>query len=302
MVYAFIASAALHLGAMYGASRVMSATRSASMPSVEFRTGDHAIEIRLIPTELPEQVVAGAVAAQKLVEKPVMDAPIEPGKIEADVEVNNDAAGSMIQDAASARTAAAETGQRIVQIVVVEARKAVGRLKDMLDSASQPDIAVERVTTRPIAKPIVVPAKTPPPKTPPPKTVPPVVVKPPEIELSPKPTRAPEVVHDGETPAPDEPAPPGRSGVTHGASLLDLPTPHYPLTSRRRGEEGLITLRVRVLADGRVGAVEIVSGPRFERLRRAALGAARRARFSPAVRSGKAIASTVIVPIRFMLR
>jgi len=267
------------------------------MPKVEFRAGDHAIEVRVIPMTLPAPAEAGPVVVEAPAEQPVINSPTVPREIEQVAAVESDAAGSMIQDAAAAQAAADEMRRRIAQIVVAEARKAVGRLKEMLDSASEPDDAAEPVAARPIVK-----LKAAPPKTPPPKIVPPVVVKPPGPELSPEPAQASEVVHDGETPASDEPIPSGRSGVTHGASLLDLPTPHYPLASRRLGEEGLITLRVRVLADGRVGVVEIVSGPRFERLRRAALDAARRARFRPAMRSGKAIASTVIVPIRFKLR
>ncbi len=293
-MYAIVASAALHLGAVYGVSRVLSASRAASMPTLEFRDGDHAIEIQLIAQEQPEQAEPNPVVVEEIAEVEIRDTPPMLGKLAPSAVDESARAMSMIQDAAADQLAANETRQRIAQIVIAEARKAVGRMQSSIRLSSSTERVSEKISK---ARDVVEPAVEPPLLT-----VPPVVVKPIDSDRLPTVASSLEVARKGDAPQPDERAPMGRSGVTHGAKLLDLPTPRYPLASRRKGEEGLITLQVRVLADGRVEAVKILEGPKIERLRSAAIEAARRSRFLPAYRDGKPIASTVIVPIRFSLR
>ena len=91
------------------------------------------------------------------------------------------------------------------------------------------------------------------------------------------------------------------AGVDRGVAVLDLPTPRYPAASRRLGEQGLVILRVWVDAAGAVMRVTVVQSPGHRRLVRAAIDAVQRARFQPALRDGRAIASNVLVPIRFRL-
>lgn len=84
----------------------------------------------------------------------------------------------------------------------------------------------------------------------------------------------------------------------YGAS----PLPVYPIAARRRGEQGTVTLRVLVGADGAVIRAEIEQSSGFLDLDRAALKAVRRRwRFVAARRDGRAIRSWVLVPIRFSL-
>ena len=91
-------------------------------------------------------------------------------------------------------------------------------------------------------------------------------------------------------------------GVDRGIDVIDLPSPRYPTLSVRRGEEGLVLLRVVVGPDGRVLDVEVLQDPGFGLLRAAAEDAVRRATFRPAVRNGRPVRSTIEVPIRFSLR
>lgn len=85
------------------------------------------------------------------------------------------------------------------------------------------------------------------------------------------------------------------------AAYFSNPAPSYPRISRRRGEEGRVLLRVRVLADGAAGAVEIAEGSGYARLDEAARDAVRNWRFVPASRADVKIDSWLNVPIVFRL-
>lgn len=93
----------------------------------------------------------------------------------------------------------------------------------------------------------------------------------------------------------------GNRGARGGVDGRGLPIPAYPDVSRRNGEEGVVVLEVEVLPDGAVGSVRVVSSPGFDRLTRAAVNAVRRARFTPATRGRRPVASIVKVPFRFVL-
>ncbi|MGO1002419.1 poly-beta-1,6-N-acetyl-D-glucosamine biosynthesis protein PgaD [Lysobacter sp. CA196] len=77
------------------------------------------------------------------------------------------------------------------------------------------------------------------------------------------------------------------------------PKPPYPLDALRRGEGGLVTLRVQVSAEGRPIKVDISKRSNNRELDRAAVRTVRTWRFAPAVRKGKAVAAVVIVPVEF---
>lgn len=84
----------------------------------------------------------------------------------------------------------------------------------------------------------------------------------------------------------------------YGAS----PLPAYPIAARRRGEQGTVTIRVLVGADGAVVRAEIARSSGFRELDDAALRTVRRRwRFVAARRDGRAVPSWVLVPIRFSL-
>jgi len=76
--------------------------------------------------------------------------------------------------------------------------------------------------------------------------------------------------------------------------------PHYPLASRRMGEQGTVVLRVDVSAEGSVDNLDIETSSGSSRLDRAAASTVARWRFQPARRGSVAVASTL--PIRIVFR
>lgn len=77
--------------------------------------------------------------------------------------------------------------------------------------------------------------------------------------------------------------------------------PEYPAESRRRGEEGIVRLVLRVGPDGRVEAAEVAESSGFPALDRAAVEAARRWRYRPAMQAGIAVAGTLTTAVHFRL-
>ncbi|HVJ38263.1 MAG TPA: energy transducer TonB [Stenotrophomonas sp.] len=83
--------------------------------------------------------------------------------------------------------------------------------------------------------------------------------------------------------------------------LASNPVPAYPARALRSGVEGSVTARLQVDAQGRVSDAEIVgrSGDRDRELDRAVLNTVRGWRFEPAVHDGRAVATTVQLPVEF---
>ncbi|MDR2452478.1 MAG: energy transducer TonB, partial [Candidatus Accumulibacter sp.] len=75
----------------------------------------------------------------------------------------------------------------------------------------------------------------------------------------------------------------------------------YPPASRRRKEEGKVTLYVHITMDGRADEVLLHQGSGFERLDQAAMEAVRRWRFVPTRRGRENVPGWVLVPIQFSL-
>lgn len=90
-------------------------------------------------------------------------------------------------------------------------------------------------------------------------------------------------------------------GAKANAAYLHNPKPEYPALAMRRQWEGKVVLKVRVLADGTVAAVTVATSSGHEVLDEAALEAVRAWHFVPAKQGGKAVESTVNVPINFNL-
>jgi periplasmic protein TonB len=78
-------------------------------------------------------------------------------------------------------------------------------------------------------------------------------------------------------------------------------TPRYPEAARREGIEGVVTLRFEVLANGKVGTVQVQQSAGREDLDRAAMEAVRTWLFEPARRGKEAVAVWVTLPVRFEL-
>jgi periplasmic protein TonB len=80
------------------------------------------------------------------------------------------------------------------------------------------------------------------------------------------------------------------------------PPPHYPRVARRRKYTGIVTLNVRVTADGRVAQVRIADSSGYAVLDRSAAISVKAWQFTPARRGGLPVAMWVRVPVRYELR
>ena len=159
-----------------------------------------------------------------------------------------------------------------------------------------PPPVVSAPVPEPLAEPEPVPVSKPTPQ-PSPKPQP----KPAEPDLfaavSTEPTPAP-----APTEAVAEAAPvAAASEPQFDADYLNNPAPVYPSLSRKRGEQGVVLLRVHVLADGRADQLEVLESSGYERLDDAALRAVKRWQFVPAKLGDEAVAAWVRVPVRFDL-
>ena len=91
------------------------------------------------------------------------------------------------------------------------------------------------------------------------------------------------------------------NSIAH-ADYANNPPPAYPALARRREQQGTVTVRVLVGADGSVERAEVADSSGFDALDEAALETVRsRWRFVPARHGGLAVESWVLVPIRFAL-
>jgi TonB family protein len=77
--------------------------------------------------------------------------------------------------------------------------------------------------------------------------------------------------------------------------------PRYPVQSLRAGESGEVLVRVEVDDEGRPAAPSIAQSTAPKRLERAAIEAIRQWTFVPERVGGHAIASTLLVPLRFCI-
>jgi len=163
----------------------------------------------------------------------------------------------------------------------------------------------------------------PPPPKPPPRRAPPrpeiARAPPPPIprfEPAPVPTPAAEAVPPAppgppeakqEPPADAAPAAPvvaAREATTppdHRAAYLRNPAPAYPARARRSGEEGTVTLRVLVSAEGLPKRVALERSSGSSALDLAALEGVQQWRFVPARRGDEPREAEVLVPIVFRL-
>ncbi len=89
--------------------------------------------------------------------------------------------------------------------------------------------------------------------------------------------------------------------VTLDTHYADNPKPAYPAIALRQGLQGQVMLRVQVTEDGIGETVIIERSSGYEILDESAVEAVKQWRFNPAKRGDVAIASSVIVPIVFIL-
>ena len=80
------------------------------------------------------------------------------------------------------------------------------------------------------------------------------------------------------------------------------PEPEYPFASRSRGEQGVVTVLLRVSEAGQVTGVEVVQTSGHPALDAAAQRAVLRWRFRPAQRDGTPVPGSIRTAIHFRLR
>ena len=85
-------------------------------------------------------------------------------------------------------------------------------------------------------------------------------------------------------------------------TLMGKIEPSYPPTARRLGQQGLVKVETEISAKGFVIACRVAVSSGFPSLDNAALNEVQSARFFPAMKGGKPVASKVLVPIRFQLK
>lgn len=106
---------------------------------------------------------------------------------------------------------------------------------------------------------------------------------------------------DARVPAPAAPVPVAAPVELSASSPvpIETPSPRYPTRALRRGESGEVLLRIQVDARGIPAQVDVASSSGSRDLDRAAVAAAQRWRFRPAMRDGAPVAGVVNVPIAF---
>ena len=101
--------------------------------------------------------------------------------------------------------------------------------------------------------------------------------------------------------APPAPAPAAVQLPSSDADYLQNPKPNYPALSRRLGEQGKVTVRVLIGADGQPKKVELKQSSGSDRLDQSALATVMKWRYVPGKRGGVAEDMWFNVPLNFVL-
>jgi protein TonB len=91
----------------------------------------------------------------------------------------------------------------------------------------------------------------------------------------------------------------GALGGLGCGKMISRPTPRYPPEAKEARVQGLVTVKILVGEDGSVLDAEAVSGHPL--LAPAAVGAARMARYSPTLVSGKPVRVAGVLTYNFVL-
>lgn len=164
---------------------------------------------------------------------------------------------------------------------------------------SPPAVSAPVPEPEPTPEPIATPQPEPKPQPPEPQPKPAPQPEPNLFAEAPEPVTAEPVATASADTAPQAAVP---SEPRFDADYLQNPAPVYPALSRKRGEHGVVLLRVYVLADGSADQIEIFESSGFSRLDEAAVRAVKRWRFVPAKLGDETVAAWVRVPVRFDLK
>ncbi len=92
----------------------------------------------------------------------------------------------------------------------------------------------------------------------------------------------------------------GASGPSYGAAALGAPLiPAYPKLAQERGSEGTVVVRITISAKGAVSSPIVVQSSGDPYLDDAGVSAARQWNFTPAVKNGKPMSSTMKLRFHF---
>lgn len=192
-------------------------------------------------------------------------------------------------------------------------RKPVEKLEiELIKPVITPPQAVEPPKPPPPPPPKVVQRQPPPPKpaapTPALRTAPAEANIPAEALTVQENTEAPKASAPVESAPPEPPAPPPPPKVeepiteaTGNAAYLNNPPPEYPAFAQRQGWEGVVKLKVHVLASGHPDKVEIKQSSGRKTLDESAVNAVKNWTFVPSKRGNTPIDGWATVPIEFKL-
>ena len=85
------------------------------------------------------------------------------------------------------------------------------------------------------------------------------------------------------------------------AQIIERSQPDYPIEAVRANEEGEVRLQIALDAQGNIDDVRIVQSSHSRALDKAAMDAARKWKFRPAMHDGQPAAATIEVPVQFHL-
>lgn len=94
----------------------------------------------------------------------------------------------------------------------------------------------------------------------------------------------------------------GPDEIVRPASQADSPRLAYPAVAKRLEQQGVVRLRVEVLASGNAGEVRLRQSSGFATLDAAAIEGVKKFKFNPTrTRSGRTVDSWVELPIKYVL-
>jgi len=130
---------------------------------------------------------------------------------------------------------------------------------------------------------------------------PPAASAPPVLSMPPAPAASAPAVVVPVAPPPEPPRAPVVPRVRTDAAYLHNPSPSYPMAARRRGDQGTVTVKVLVTAEGLPTNVSLEKTSGYAALDEAAVNAVRSWRFVPAREGTQAVEALYIVPVVYKL-
>jgi protein TonB len=100
---------------------------------------------------------------------------------------------------------------------------------------------------------------------------------------------------------PAAPAPNTVTATDLSSTRVAGKTPRYPIESRRKHEQGVVTLSLTLATDGSVARIAVAQSSGFARLDKAALEAVRGWRWLPMLRAGQPVMVRALLEIPFVL-